>query len=133
FYPEWAKPTFRIAVCLLIAFMAVVAFPYIPGSDSHAFKGVSIFLGVILSLGSSSVISNMLAGLTMTYRRAFRVGDRVKIGDFRGDITEMRLLVTHMRTPKNEEIIVPNSLIINSNVINYTTLAKERGLVLYTS
>ncbi|HXE98634.1 MAG TPA: hypothetical protein VN642_19685, partial [Dongiaceae bacterium] len=80
FYPEWARPTFRIAGFLLVAFMAVVAFPYIPGSDSPAFKGVSIFLGVILSLGSSSVISNVLAGLTMTYRRAFRVGDRVKIG-----------------------------------------------------
>src|SRR6185369_4374179 len=90
------------------------------------------FLGVILSLGSSSVISNVLAGLTMTYRRAFRVGDRVKIGDFRGDVTEMRLLVTHLKTPKNEEIIVPNPLIINSNVINYTTLSKERGLILHT-
>src|SRR6185369_8300532 len=132
FYPEWAKPTFRIAVCMLIAFMAVVAFPYIPGSDSPAFKGVSIFLGVILSLGSSSVISNVLAGLTMTYRRAFRVGDRVKIGEFRGDVTAMRLLVTHLRTPKNEEIIVPNWLIINNNVINYSTLAKERGLILHT-
>jgi small-conductance mechanosensitive channel len=133
FYPEWAKPTFKIAVCLLIAFMAVVAFPYIPGSDSPAFKGVSIFVGVIISLGSSSVISNVLAGLTMTYRRAFKVGDRIKIGDFRGDVTEMRTLVTHLRTPKNEEIIVPNSLIINSNVINYTSLAKERGLILHTA
>jgi len=132
FYPEWAKPTFKIAVCLLIAFMAVVAFPYIPGSNSPAFKGVSIFLGVILSLGSSSVISNVLAGLTMTYRRAFRVGDRVKIGEFRGDVIAMRLLVTHLRTPKNEEIVVPNSLIINSNVINYSSLAKERGLILHT-
>jgi len=132
FYPEWAKPTFRIAVCILIAFMAVVAFPYIPGSNSPAFKGVSIFLGVIFSLGSSSVSSNVLAGLTMTYRRAFRVGDRIKIGDFRGDVTEMRLLVTHLRTPKNEEIVVPNSLIINNNVINYTSLAKERGLILHT-
>jgi len=132
FYPDWAKPTCRIASILLIAFMVVVAFPYIPGSDSPAFKGVSIFLGVILSLGSSSVISNVLAGLTMTYRRAFRVGDRVKIGEFRGDVTAMRLLVTHLRTPKNEEIVVPNSLIINSNVINYNTLAKERGLILHT-
>jgi small-conductance mechanosensitive channel len=132
FYPEWAKPTCRIANILFIALMVVVAFPYIPGSNTPAFKGVSIFLGLILSLGSSSVISNTLAGLTMTYRRAFRVGDRVKIGEFRGDVTEMRLLVTHMRTPKNEEIVVPNSVILNSPVINYNTLAKERGLVLHT-
>lgn len=133
FYPEWAKPTFRIVVCLLIAFMAVVAFPYIPGSNTPAFKGVSIFLGVILSLGSSSVISNVLAGLTMTYRRAFRVGDRVMINDVYGKVTEMRLLVTHLRNSKNEEIVMPNSIVCNSNVINFSSLAKERGLVLHTS
>src|SRR6185369_12689085 len=133
FYPDWARPTFRIAGFLLIAFMAVVAFPYIPGSDSPAFKGVSIFLGVILSLGSSSVVSNILAGLTMTYRRAFRVGDRVKVGDVRGEVSEMRLLVTHLRNIKNEEIVIPNTVICNSNVINYSSLAKEHGLVLYTS
>ena len=133
FYPEWAKPTYKIAAFLLIAFMVVVAFPYIPGSDSPAFKGVSIFLGVILSLGSSSVVSNILAGLTMTYRRAFRVGDRIKVGDVRGKVTEMRLLVTHLRNIKNEEIVIPNTIICNSNVINYSSLAKEHGLVLYTS
>jgi len=133
FYPEWARPTYKIARFLAIAFMAVVAFPYIPGSDSPAFKGVSIFLGVILSLGSSSVISNTLAGLTMTYRRAFRVGDRVKIGDFRGDVTEMRLLVTHLLSFKNEEIIVPNSVIFNSQVVNFSSLAREHGLILHTS
>jgi small-conductance mechanosensitive channel len=133
FYPEWAKPTYKIARFLFIAFMAVVAFPYIPGSDSPAFKGVSIFLGVIISLGSSSVISNTLAGLTMTYRRAFRVGDRVRIGEILGDVTEMRLLVTHLQSVKNEEIIVPNSVIFNSHVINFSTLARERGLILHTS
>ena len=133
FYPEWAKPTYRIARFLVIAFMAVVAFPYIPGSDSPAFKGVSIFLGVIISLGSSSVISNTLAGLTMTYRRAFRVGDRVRIGEISGDVTEMRLLVTHLLSVKNEEIIVPNSVIFNSHVVNYSTQARDRGLILHTS
>jgi small-conductance mechanosensitive channel len=133
FYPEWARPTYKIARFLVIAFMAVVAFPYIPGSDSPAFKGVTIFLGLIISLGSSSVISNTLAGLTMTYRRAFRVGDRVKIGDFSGDVTEMRLLVTHLLSFKNEEIIVPNSVIFNSHVINYSSQARERGLILHTS
>ena len=133
FYPEWARPTYKIARFLVIAFMAVVAFPYIPGSDSPAFKGVSIFLGVIVSLGSSSVISNILAGLTMTYRRAFRVGDRVRIGDTLGDVTEMRLLVTHLRSIKNEEIVIPNSVIFNSHVVNFSTLAREHGLILHTS
>lgn len=133
FYPEWARPTYKIARFLVTAFMAVIAFPYIPGSDSPAFKGVSLFLGVIFSLGSSSVISNTLAGLTMTYRRAFRIGDRVKIGDICGDVTEMRLLVTHLLSYKNEEIVVPNSVIFNSPVVNYSTQARERGLILHTS
>jgi small-conductance mechanosensitive channel len=111
----------------------VVAYPYIPGSNTEAFKGVTIFLGVIFSLGSSSVIANVIAGYTMTYRRAFHVGDRVKIGDHIGDVMEVRLLVTHLRTPKNEEIVVPNSEILNSHVINYSTLARNQGLILYTT
>jgi len=133
FYPEWANQTYKIARFLVLAFMAVVAFPYIPGSDSPAFKGVSIFLGVLISLGSSSVIGNTLAGLTMTYRRAFRVGDRVKIGDFLGDVTEMRLLVTHLRSLKNEEIVVSNSVICNSQVVNFSSLSREHRLILHTS
>jgi small-conductance mechanosensitive channel len=86
FYPEWGQPTYRIARILIIAFAAVIAFPYIPGSESPAFKGISIFLGVLFSLGSTSAISNVLAGYTITYRKPFKVGDRVKIADFTGDI-----------------------------------------------
>jgi hypothetical protein len=74
---EWALPTYKIACLLVIAFAAVVAYPYIPGSSSEAFKGVSIFLGVMFSLGSSSIIANLMAGYTMIYRRAFKVGDRI--------------------------------------------------------
>ena len=133
FDADWAKPTYKIVRILVVAFAAVVAFPYIPGSDSPAFKGVSIFLGVLFSLGSSSAISNVVAGLTMTYRRAYKIGDRVGIGEFRGDVTEIRLLVTHLRTPKNEEVILPNSLILNTYVINYSTEARKQGLILHTS
>lgn len=133
FYPEWATPTYRIARFLLIAFAAVVAFPYIPGSSSPAFKGVSIFIGVLFSLGSQSTISNILAGLTMTYRRLFKVGDRVRIGDIVGDVTVIRLQVTHLHTVKNEEVIVPNSTILNSTVTNYNSLIGEKPLILYTS
>jgi len=97
------------------------------------FKGISIFLGVIFSLGSSSFIGNMIAGYTMTYRRAYKLGDRIRVNDIEGDVVEMRLLVTHLRTVKNEEIVVPNSLILNSHVINYTTLARSRGLILHTA
>ena len=87
----------------------IVAYPYIPGSQSAAFKGVSLFLGVVFSLGSSSAISNLIAGYTMTYRRAFKLGDRIKIGETIGDVIEMRLQVTHLRSLKNEEVVVPNS------------------------
>ena len=92
---------------LVIAFAVVVAYPYLPGSDSAAFKGVSLFLGVIFSLGSSSAIANVIAGYSLTYRRAFRLGDRVRIGDTIGDVMEMRMQVTHVRSVKNEEVVIP--------------------------
>jgi small-conductance mechanosensitive channel len=94
---------------------------------------VSLFIGVVFSLGSSSAISNIIAGYTMVYRRAFREGDRVKIGAVVGDVTRVRLQVTHLRTPKNEEVVVPNSVVLGSEVVNYTTLAKSAGLILYTT
>ena len=130
---EWALPTYKIARWLIIAFALVVAYPYIPGSGSEAFKGVSIFLGVVISLGSSSVIANLIAGYAMIYRRAFKVGDRILVKDLTGDVTDIRLMVTHLRTVKNEEIVVPNSEILNSYVINYSTLARSRGLILHTT
>ena len=130
---EWAQPTYKICRLLVLAFAAVVAFPYIPGSNTPAFKGVSIFLGVLFSIGSSSALANILAGYMLTYRRVFKVGDRVKIGDLVGDVAEIRLQVIHMRTIKNEEITVPSSVVVNSNVINYSSLAKKHGLILHTS
>ena len=133
FYPEWAPPSYRICRTLIAVIALVMAFPYIPGSNSPAFKGISIFIGVLFSLGSTSAISNILAGYSLIYRRVFKVGDRVKIADFMGDVVEMRLQVTHLRTIKNEEIVVPNSMIINSHVINYSTLASRKGLILHTS
>jgi small-conductance mechanosensitive channel len=133
FYPEWAQPTYRILRILIIAFAAVMAFPYIPGSDSSAFKGVSIFFGILFSLGSTSAIANIIAGYTLTYRRVFKLGDRVKIADFVGDVIATRLQVTHLRTIKNEEIVVPNSMIVNSHVMNYSSLAQEKGLILHTT
>jgi small-conductance mechanosensitive channel len=133
FEPEWAQPSYKLARLAVVALGVVVAYPYIPGSESAAFKGVSLFLGVIFSLGSSSTISNVIAGYVMTYRRAFRLGDRVKIGDVLGDVIEMRLQVTHVRSLKNEEVIVPNSLILNSQVVNYSSLAGAQGLILHTA
>ena len=133
FDPEWAWPTYRLLRMLVIALALVVAYPYIPGSGSDAFKGVSLFIGVIFSLGSSSLIANLIAGYSMTYRRAFKPGDRVKIGDHLGDVEQMRLLVTRLRTPKNEEVIVPNSTILAAEVVNYSSMAQDRGLILHTT
>jgi len=130
---DWAMPTYRIVRVLVIAFSIVIAYPYIPGSDSLAFKGVSVFIGVLLSLGSSSFIANLIAGLAMTYRGAFREGDMVRVGDVVGRVEEIKLMTTRVRTPKNEKVILPNSNILNTDVINYTTQAHEDGLVLHTT
>lgn len=133
FEAEWSRPTYNIVRVLIIAFAAMVCYPYIPGSRSEAFKGITIFIGVLFSLGSSSLLANIIAGYTMAYRRAFHVGDRIKVGDLIGDVTEIGLMVTHMRSIKNEELVVPNSLILNSNVINYASLARKRGLILHSA
>jgi small-conductance mechanosensitive channel len=133
FDADWAAPTYKILRLLIIAFSLVVAYPYIPGSDSMAFKGVSLFLGVIFSLGSSSFIANMMAGMAMTYRGAFKEGDRIKVGDVFGVVTEIKLMITRVNTVKNESVVIPNSNILNTNVVNYSLLAKDQGIVIYTS
>ena len=133
FETDWAWPTYRIVRMGIILFALVIAYPFIPGSDSAAFKGVSVLLGILFSLGSTSLIANVVAGYSMTYRRAFRIGDRVKIGDTVGDVMEMRILVTHLRTPKNEEVVIPNSTILNGEVTNYSTMARDQGLILHTT
>ncbi len=133
FYPDWAPPTLNIVKFLLYAFSFIIIFPYLPGSDSPIFQGVSVFVGILFSLGSSSAISNAVAGLVITYMRPFKVGDRIKIGDISGDVIEKTLLVTRIRTIKNEDITVPNASILSGHTTNYTTSAKELGLILHTS
>jgi small-conductance mechanosensitive channel len=133
FHPEFAKPTFNIVRFILYAFMLVLIFPYLPGSDSPAFQGVSVFLGVLFSLGSSSAINNIIAGLVITYMRPFQIGDRVKVGDLTGDVIEKTMLVIKLRTIKNEEITVPNSTILSSNTVNYSARATSSGLVIHTT
>lgn len=133
FYPEWARITFNLVRILLIAFTVVVVFPYLPGSDSPAFQGVSIFLGVLFSLGSTAAIANMVAGIVLTYMRAFQIGDRVKIADTLGDVVEKNLLVTRLRTPKNVNITIPNSLVLANQIVNFSALEEKEGLVLHTS
>ena len=133
FDAEWAQPTFHIVRILVLLLALVIAYPYLPGSGSAAFQGLSIFAGLMLSLGASSAMASLIAGYTVTYRRAFRVGDRITVGEFTGEVSEVRLMVTHLRTAKNEEIVVPNSLVLQSHVVNYSKLAKTHGLILHTT
>lgn len=133
FYVDWANPTFQIVRVLILAFMLIVIFPYLPGSDSQVFKGVSVFLGVLFTFGSAGALGNIVAGLVLTYMRAYRIGDRVKIGEAVGDVVEKSLLVTRIKTIKNEIISIPNSTVMSSHTTNFTAEAAELGLILHTT
>ncbi|MEO0539825.1 MAG: mechanosensitive ion channel family protein [Cyanobacteria bacterium P01_A01_bin.105] len=136
FYPDWAQPTFRLLALIIIALSGVIVFPYLPGFGSPAFQGVSIFLGVLFSLGSTAVVSNVVAGIILVYTRAFQPGDRVKIGDATGDIVNKSLLVTRIRTVKNVVITLPNSTVFTSQIINYSASQadpEEPPLILNTT
>ena len=132
FYPEWAMPTFNIVRILLYTFMIAMTYNYLPGSDSGVFQGISVFVGIIISLGSSTLIANLMAGLVITFMRPFRVGDRIKLNDTVGDIIEKTPLVTRVKTPKNEIVTVPNSFVMSSLTTNYSSSAQEYGLIIHT-
>jgi len=133
FYADWAEPTFKILQVLLWAFTVAIAYPYLPGSESKVFQGVSVFVGLIFSMGSSSAIGNLVAGLVMTYMRPFKIGDRVQIKDTTGFVVEKNLMVVRIRTHKNEYVTFPNVLILGSSITNYNTSTGEdaEGLILY--
>lgn len=133
FYADWANPTYQIIRVLVLAFMLIVIFPYLPGSDSPIFKGVSVFMGVLFTFGSAGALSNVVAGLVLTYMRAFRIGDRVKIGEVTGDVIEKTVLVTRLKTIKNELISIPNSTVMSSHTTNYSIEAAAAGLIINTT
>lgn len=133
FYADWAMPTYNIVRSLLYVFMFVIIFPYLPGSDSKVFQGISVFLGVLISLGSSSAISNIVAGIVITYMRPYQIGHVVLINNNLGEVIEKNLLVTRIRTFKNEDITIPNSTILNSSTTNYTLAAQDETLILHTT
>lgn len=135
FYPEWVEPTYKLATFLVMAIAIIVAFPYLPGAQSPAFQGVTLFLGLLVSLGSSTAVSNVVAGVILIYTRAFQTGDRVKIGDAIGDIVVKTLLVTRIRTIKNVVITIPNAAVLNAQIINYSALAQDKSsrLILHTT
>jgi small-conductance mechanosensitive channel len=134
FYPDWAEPTYRILQVLLWAFTVAIVYPYLPGSDSKVFQGVSVFVGIIFTLGSSTAIGNLVAGLVITYMRPFKIGDRVQIKESTGFVVEKNLMVVRLKTHKNEYVTFPNLIILNSSIINYHTSSDEdaEGLILNT-
>lgn len=133
FHPETAGITYQLMRVATVVLVLIIVFPYLPGSHTEAFRGVSIFLGVVISLGSTSAVSNMMAGVVLAYMRPFRVGDRVKIADTLGDVVARGLLVTRLRTIKNVEVTIPNSAILGGQILDYSALAQRQGLILHTT
>lgn len=132
FYADWAQPTYLILRILCYSFMLIMIWPLLPNSDSQVFQGVSVFIGIIVSLGSSSIIGNIMAGMVMTYMRPFHVGDFIKYGDTEGFVLEKTVLVTRIRTRKNDVITIPNSNLMSSQTSNYTFSAQNYGLIVHT-
>ena len=133
FYPDWAVPTFNLLRVLVIIFTLVIIFPYLPGAGTDAFQGISVFVGLLLSLGAAGIIGNVISGVILTYMRPFVIGDRVKINDITGDVIGKTLLVTRIKTVRNEEVTIPNGTLMNGGVMNYSSLAQQAGLILHTS
>ena len=134
FPKEWAEPTYKIARFFIYLFVLVMIAPLLPGFDSPAFQAVSVFLGVLISLGSSTAISNTIAGMLLIYMRAFELGERIEVKGIQGDVVEKSLLATRLRTINNEEITIPNTMLLSNPTVNYTRQAKTNdGLVLTTA
>lgn len=132
FYPDWAMPTYFILRALLYSLMFVMIWPLLPSSNSEVFQGVSVFIGVIVSLGSTSIIGNVMAGMVLTYMRPFHIGDYIKVGDTVGEVIEKTVLVTRIRTRKNEVVTIQNSSLLGSQTSNYSEAAKNFGIIVHT-
>jgi len=132
FDPEWAEQTFQLVRVMIIAFALVGALPYAPFGESESFKQVGFLLGILVSLGSTSVIGNVMAGTVLTYTNAFKVGDRIKIGDTVGDVQEKSLFVTRLCTTKNEIVALPNGFILNTSITNYSAMGKAGQLIMHS-
>ena len=132
FYADLAMPTYSILRVLFYSFMLVMIWPLLPSSNSEIFQGVSVFIGVIVSLGSTSIVGNVMSGLVMTYMRPFRIGDYIRFGDTEGEVVEKSMLVTRVRTRKNEIVTIPNSNMMSSQTSNFSSSAQRYGVIVHT-
>jgi small-conductance mechanosensitive channel len=132
-YAETALPTRRLVTTLIWVLGVVLAYPYLPGSESDAFKGVSVFLGLVLSLGSSGIVNQMMSGLCITYSRAVRPGDFVKMGDVEGTVLQVGVLSIKVKTARREEVTIPNAVVMSQVTTNYSRFADTEGVFVPTS
>ncbi|HUL98835.1 MAG TPA: mechanosensitive ion channel domain-containing protein, partial [Mycobacterium sp.] len=127
---DWALLLYKALRLAVMAVTAVMIYPYIPGSDTEAFKGIGIFAGALFTLGASGMAGNMIGGLALAFTGTFRIGDRIKIGDTLGDVVETTLLMTRIRSIKNEIVTIPNGAVMTGQIINYSRIARTEGLIL---
>ncbi len=132
-YPETAQPTRRLLTALVWVFAIVVAYPYLPGSQTDAFKGVSVFLGLIVTFGSSGLVNQIMSGFMITYSRALRVGDFVRIGDVEGTVVHLGVLSTKVKTLREEEVTIPNAVVISQTTTDFTRVNESEGVFTPTS
>jgi small-conductance mechanosensitive channel len=132
-YPETLQPTRRLVLAGVWLFALALAFPFLPGSESEAFKGISVLLGLMVTLGSSGLVNQVMSGFTLTYSRALRVNDFVRVTDIEGTVTQIGALSTKIRTPPGEEVTIPNAVIVSHTVTNYTRFAETDGVFVPTS
>jgi small-conductance mechanosensitive channel len=130
--PDTAKATRRLTAVLIWVFALTVAYPYIPGSNSDAFKGISVFVGLMVSLGSAGLVNQVMSGLVVAYSRALKAGDFVRVGTTEGTVGEVGMLSTKVITPKREAVTVPNAVLVGSPITNYSRLADGQGAIVGT-
>jgi small-conductance mechanosensitive channel len=130
---ETAEATRRISTVLVWLFAITIAYPYIPGSETDAFRGVSVFVGLMLSLGSAGLVNQVMSGLVVVYARAIRPGEYVKVGEVEGVVSEVGLLSTKVVTPRKEEVTVPNAVMITQATTNYSRLVDKEGAIIATA
>ena len=134
FYQDWAQPTYHIIRIFVVAFTLVVIWPLLPGSESGVFKGVSIFVAALFSLGSTTTIGNLISGIIITYMRPFLVGDFVRIGDQEGEVVEKNAFITRLRDIKGNLVTVPNNSILSQQTVNYTAAARDgKGSIVHST
>ena len=131
-YPETAQPTRRLVDGLLWVFALALAFPHLPGSDTDAFKGVSVFVGLMISLGSSGIVNQVMSGFTLTYSRALRLNDFVRVGEVEGTVTHLGSLSVKLKTPRREEVTIPNAVVVAAQTTNYSRFADDEGVFVAT-